>query len=336
MARLTAAPFAFAMSEDRDLAPKLARIGDHNQPIPLGELAALSDLDQDELALFRAEWPEFEQAHRRAVAQAMQELGEESLELDFREAFVAMLDDEDASVRVAAARGLNEDTRRSTLRKLLRTLADDPEEAVQAAVATTLGAWTLQVAEGDLDSRFSDEIEQALLAAYNDSSRPLLVRQRLLETLGYLGDQPAVLAAIEAAQRHPDESWQQSALCAMGHTSLKRWLAPIKQAFGHKSPALRFEAVRAAGELADIALTLVPDVARLAADRDIEVSTTAIWALGQIGGPASKRFLEQLAKEGEGARLEAASEAISEVQFFDDPMGNIALADDDDDEWDEE
>ncbi|HYG26348.1 MAG TPA: HEAT repeat domain-containing protein, partial [Caulobacteraceae bacterium] len=266
MARLTAAPFAFAMSEDRDLAPKLARIGDHNLPIALGELSALSDLDQDEAALFRSEWPEFEPAHRRALAQAMQELGEESLELDFREAFVALLDDEDATVRVAAARGLNEDTRRSTLRRLLRTLNDDPEEAVQAAVATTLGAWTLQIAEGDLDSRASAEVEQSLLAAYAEESRPTQVRQRLLETLGYLGDQPAVLAAIEAAQRHPDETWQQSALCAMGHSSLKRWVAPIKQAFGHESPALRFEAVRAAGELADLAKALVPNIARLTAD----------------------------------------------------------------------
>ena len=91
MARLTAAPFAFAMSEDRDLAPKLARIGDHNQPIPLGELAALSDLDQDELALFRAEWPEFELAHRRAVATAMQELGDEGFAEIQLQAFLAQL-----------------------------------------------------------------------------------------------------------------------------------------------------------------------------------------------------------------------------------------------------
>lgn len=338
MARQQSAPFACVMSEDRDLAPKLERIGDNSQPIKLGDLAALSDLADDDLALFQSEWPLFEQTHRRSLAQAMQELSEESLELDFRAAFLTMLeDDDDAAVRISAARGLIEDTRRSTMRRLLQALTNDNDETVRATVATTLGAWTLQVAQGDLDQRISSEIEQTLLAVFNDVTTAKSVRQRLLETLGYLGDHADIMQAIETAFHSADDSWQQSALAAMGHTGMKRWLPSVKEALDDDNEATRFEAARAAGGLADLARPILRDVARLSADDDIEVATTAIWALGQIGGDEAKRFLEKLAQEGEGARLEAATEALHELEFFDDPMGNLALADEaDEDDLDDE
>ncbi len=338
MARHPSAPFVYTMAEEeRDLAAKLVRIGDHIQPIPLGELKVLSDLDPDDLAIFESEWPTFETGHRRSLAQALQEVGEESLELDFREVFITLLDDEDAHVRVVAARGLLEDTRRSTMRRLLRVLTNDADEAVRASAATSLGAWTLRIAEGDLDARASSEIEQALLVVYNDPATPNQVRQRLLETLGYLGNQPAIVSAIKTAAAHSNEDWQQSAICAMGHTGRSNWVTPISQALSSDNPAIRFEAARAAGNLAEVARPLLANLAKLVADRDVEIATAAIWSLGQIGGDAARRMLEQLVQDAQGARLDMATEALNELQFFDDPMGNIALTgdpDDDDDELD--
>ncbi|HEY1011282.1 MAG TPA: HEAT repeat domain-containing protein, partial [Herpetosiphonaceae bacterium] len=315
----------------------LDRIADHTQPVPLGELKALSDLDEDGVDLLGAEWRAIEPSHRRAVAQAMQELGEASPELDFREAFVSFLGDEDPQVRTAALKGLWEDTRRSTLRKLLAAMAGDPDEGAREAAATTLGAWTLQIAEGRLDQRISDEIEQAIFAIYSDQKTPLTVRRRALEALGYLGEQPAIAAAIDEAHRSPDELWQQSAIFAMGRSGQTRWRAAIKQALGHGSPAMRYEAARAVGELGDQGRPLLQTMAPLVADHDTEVSLAAIWALGQVGGTAARRMLEGLVREAEGDRQEAAESALSELKFYADPMVSPPVEFDlDDDDEDEE
>lgn len=326
------------MTEEHDLQAALDKIGDHNQPVPLGELKALSDLDEDGVDLLSAEWPGIEPSHRRSIAQAMQELGEASLDLDFREAFVSFLGDEDPQVRIAAIKGLWEDTRRSTMRKLLAAMAGDADDGARETAATTLGVWAQKIAEGSLDQRASAEVQQALFATYRDAKAPLAVRRRALESLGYLGDQPEAAAAIEEAHRHPDEAWQQSAVFAMGRSVQARWRPLIKQALGHESPAMRYEAARAVGELADQGRPLLQLLAPLTADRDTEVALAAIWALGQVGGAPARRMLEGLVREAEGARQETAEAALSELKFYADPMVSPPVEfdlDDDDEDGDD-
>ena len=318
--------------EQPDFEEVLLPLLDHNQPLALGKLKVLSDLDDEQQAIFQREWADVEPSHRRSLAQNMQEIGEESLDLDFRAAFMLMLDDDDAQVRIAAVRGLIEDTRRSTLRRLLTIVQTDPDDGVRANAAITLGGWGLRAAEGDVDQRISDELRETLLSIYNDQATSPLVRQRLLETLGYWGDDEVVIAAINQALRHADLLWQQAAICAMGHSGTDRWLTTIKHHLSHEFAAIRFEAARAAGEIGEDAQSLVNMVARLVTDDDIEVVTTALWALGQIGGSAARRLLEQFARDGEGAKREAAAEALNELQFYADPIKPLPFDDDDEDE----
>ncbi|GAA5529735.1 HEAT repeat domain-containing protein [Herpetosiphon gulosus] len=318
---------------ERDIEEALAEIGDHNRPIVLSELKVFNDLDQDETEIFEIEWPRIEPSHRRNLAQAMQEVGEASLELDFRAVFSILLTDQDPTIRIAAVKGMAEDTRRSSLRRLSELLTTDSDDGVRANAAITLGAWALRAGEGNLDQRTNTELLQTLWAAFDDRQTSTLVRQRLLETLGYLADSdPRVNQEVGAAHQRLDDGWQAAALCAMGRTGLDQWLPTITTSLRSNEPLLRFEAVRAAGELGDLAESIVNHVARATADGDVEVATTAIWALGQIGGTAARRFLEQLVNDSEGVRREAAAEALKELQFFDDPIQSLPLDDDEDED----
>lgn len=322
---------------ERDITALLERLGDETAAHRLGTLAQLSDLDPDETETFSAEWSFFDPALRRELAQALQELAEASAELDFRAIFVVLTEDEEPVVRMAAARGLIEDTRRSTLSRLLTLLADDPDDSVRAAVASTLGAWTLSAAQGDYDEAMEQRLAKALLAVVHDAAASAEIRRRALEAVAYLGHMPAVQEAIEAADQRPEILWRQSTICAMGRSGQVRWLDTIAAALGSDEPGLRFEAARAAGELGDIAQPLVSGVARIALDGDLEVALAAVWSLGQIGGPSARRLLQQMLQQSEGSRLEAIQEAINELDFYDDPMANIALDDDEDwEDWEED
>ena len=320
-------------NEERNIEEVLEQLFANPETVKLGSLALLSDLDPDEAAVFQAEWTLLDPTYRRSIAQSMQELGEASLELDFRAVFLQLLSDTDPSVRHAAIRGLFEDTRHSTLTRILDILVHDADPAVRATAATTLGGWTLRIAQADVAPRTQELVQQTLFDVYHAPATPVEVRRRILETLGYLGNVDPVVAALTEAHQHPELPWQQSTLCAMGRTGMPRWLPTIQAAFAAPEAALRFEAARAAGEISDLARSVVPELANLAVDDDLEVATAAMWSLGQIGGDQARRLLERLAQSESGSRSTLATEALHELQFFADPLNSLPF--DDDQEWDD-
>jgi HEAT repeat protein len=98
---------------------------------------------------------------------------------------------------------------------------------------------------------------------------------------------------------------------------LPRWLPNFGAALSHISPALRYEAARAAGEMAEDARALVPRLAPLLDDGDSEVALAAIWALGQIGGDPARRALQRASKSSDETRSQAAAEALEELSLDD-------------------
>jgi HEAT repeat protein len=120
---------------------------------------------------------------------------------------------------------------------------------------------------------------------------------------------------IESSYHNQEQLMRESALVAMGRSMLPRWLPAIMRELESPSPALRYEAARAAGELADEARTAVPKLVPLCNDDDSEVALAAIWALGQIGGTAAKRVLEQIRKGQDDARRQAALDALEELDM---------------------
>jgi HEAT repeat protein len=78
---------------------------------------------------------------------------------------------------------------------------------------------------------------------------------------------------------------------------------------------LRYEAARAAGEMAEEGRKLLPTLLPLVNDQDAEVAVAAIWALGQIGGDAARKALGQLVKSQNPTRSQAAVEALDELSL---------------------
>lgn len=306
------------------ISKHIQTIGARDHTLAMRDLKPLSGLGRDERDDFWAAWRALPSARRGAITGAMVELAEDNVDLDFSEALFWCLDDSDAQVRRQAIEGLWENDSRQLLQRLIELLGGDPAPEVRAAAAVALSRFAYQAALGELDSDVAAALQQALLSASGDAGEPLDVRRRALESIGYYADLAETPRRIEQAYRSDEQLLRESALVAMGRTMLTRWLPQIAEALASPSPALRYEAARAAGELAEEASPLLPQVAPLINDDDNEVALAAIWTLGQIGGEHARRILQRVRKSRDEARSQAATEALEELSLGSDFGGRDA------------
>jgi HEAT repeat protein len=292
-------------------------IGASDHKLAMRDLKPLSGLGREDHAEFWPAWVAVMPRRRAEIARAMVELAEDDIELDFTAAQIWLLDDDDAEVRASAIDGLWENTSATLLHQLLRLMRSDPAPAVRAAATLSLSRFAYQAALDELDTRDIQALRDGLLAMILDMRQPLDVRRRALESAGYFSDADAIQRQIELAYASDEQLLRESALVAMGRSMLERWLPTIGRALENQSPALRYEAARAAGEMGEDARTLLPKLTPLLNDPDSEVALAAIWALGQIGGDTAKRMLQQLRKNADDTRSQAAADALDELSLGD-------------------
>jgi HEAT repeat protein len=170
------------------------------------------------------------------------------------------------------------------------------------------------------------------------------VRRRALESIAYAYSQE-VLAALEMAYYDDDDQMRLSAIVGMGRSCDQRWRDIILEELENTTPAIRYEAALASGELR--LQQAVPALARLLEDADLQVRHASIWALGQIGGTQAKELLladYDLADADTRAALEdaLAEQALAEGDldfvlyeiegdeddFLDDELYTLSTADD--------
>lgn len=302
---------------DMELSNYIRSIGTPDHQLAMRDLKPLSDLDPAERATFLAGWQAIEPERRTEIMRAMVELSEDNVDLLFQRVMQWCLDDDEASVRAAAIEGLWESESPSVLRSLLNLLRTDANQQVREAAATGLSRFAYLAELGELDDRDADELLQGLLSMVQDQSQPLDVRRRALEAVGYFASEEDVLRQIERAYSADNPELKESSIVAMGRSMLPRWLPTIAREMESRSPALRYEAARAAGEMGEEGRPLVARVARLLGDKDTEVALAAIWALGQIGGDAARRMLREASKSDSEARIQAAAEALAELAVED-------------------
>lgn len=302
------------MAEPGDFLPTLTRLADTRRKLAHAELRGLSDIGRESEGRFLAAWSAIDSRRRRAIMRAMVDLAEENVDLDFRDVFVACLDDDDAEVRQTAVEGLWEDDRPRVMRRLLAVFADDEDESVRARAALGLGRFAYQAALEELATEDARQLRAVLVGAAANLDLPPDVRRRALEGAGYFSgaDVDQAIAGAYASGAAPLKA---SAVAAMGHSLDTRWMPIIKAELQSSEPLLRFEAARAAGELGEEAGALVPLLVPLAQGEDAEIYTMAIWALGQVGGETARRALRNLAQGDESARQAAAQEALSELEL---------------------
>ena len=279
-------------------------------------LTHLSDLSAEDRAELREVWPTLPVEQRRRIISSMVTLGEDNIELDFRQVFLMSLEDSDPQVRLSGIEGLYEDESRVLLLKLITLLKSDPEERVREAVAKALIRFTY-LAECDKLGSQAGSLRAALIAAACDKKETPDVRRRAVEALGNYHDDPEVQRLIEESYVRGGKP-AESAVFAMGRSMDERWQQVVMDELESDHPSMRYEAARAAGEMS--LEDALPFLVRMVNDSDTEVRLAAVWALGQIGGKPAVEALAPILKSKEPAMREAAKEAMSEIAFAANPL----------------
>lgn len=311
------------------LSGKTSRLTDILESLRAGKtnrrtLYGLSNLERGEAEQVWAVWSELPVRTRRKMAQMMVDIAESDFEVNFDEVFRLVLEDPDATVRLAAVDGLWESEDVRLVPVLAGILRNDLAAEVRAAAATSLGRFLLSGELGKIRSRPHQQAFQALLAACTNEKEELEVRRRALESLAYSGEDE-VADLIRAAYRHPDERMRISAVFAMGRSADDRWAAEVMRELHSPSPQMRYEAARACGELELTAA--VPHLLELLEDVDAEVQEAAIWALGQIGGDEARQALDACRRSDNEALRSAARDALRELEFLHGDVGAFLLLD---------
>jgi HEAT repeat protein len=304
---------------DQGFMPALNKILEGKETIPYHHLKSLSNLTRENLVLFRQSWPTTPTLRRQQIVQAMTQLTEDNLDLNFRDVLLICLEDPDPEVRMAAIEGLDDDESYILLERLIGIAADDPSTKVRCQAALSLSRFAYIIETSDCMGDYREPLLELLLALFENTTCPLDLRRRAIEAVSYLGGAPRVEEAISTAYSSSEREMRISALHAMGHHMDRRWRPIIERELGNSDPELRYEAALASGEMGDP--ELVPLLAPLLEDKDHEVARAAIWSLGEIGGELARRLLERCLKRSEPDIREAAEEALHILHFFQDPLG---------------
>jgi HEAT repeat protein len=284
-------------------------------------LLFLSDLSQEDRETFRQLWPAVPVERRREIVEMLAAMAEENIELFFRRVFLEGLEDGDAQVRASAIEGLFEDNSRVLLGRLTEMVRRDPSDDVREAAATALGRFTY-LSQCDKLGNGSEAamLRAALLESARDEAEEEDVRRRSIEALGYLADDTEIQDLIAGAYETGGQQ-AESALFAMGRNMDPRWQPTVLNELESQRPAMRYEAARAAGEMA--LEDALPLLTRLIDDPDLEVRLAAVWALGQVGGKPAAEALVKALRSDNPAMREAAQEAMEEIAFSANPLNIV-------------
>lgn len=324
----------YTQMPDFDEVEKALRDNDH--PFPAQMVYAFSDISAKNLSCLSEVWPEVWTERRRGLLEDMETLSEADTLLFFDNVALMCLQDEDPVARATAIRLLWQTEDPAIAPRLINLLENDSESIVRAAAATALGVFVYM---GELEEIDQDTYQQVLnvLLRSHLSSDDVLVRRRALESLGY-ASLSEVTDYIQQAYDTSDEEWLQSALFAMGRSYDDRWHNHVLRMMDHPDSLVRYEAVRAAGELEiKAARELLFDLLEEGTD-DEDLYQAAIWSLTKIGGSSVRSLIEASLEDAEDDREAQFLEDALENLSFTEMSGNFDLmavgeSDEEDDDW---
>jgi len=295
----------------------LAELNDESKPLVLSQLADLSSLSPEELAIFRGAWARIGVARQRQVIHHLVELAEMDCRLNFDDVFRVCLGDSDEMVRAKSIEGLWECESRSLIDAYIDLLREDGSEMVRAAAAMALGRFALLAELEKLRQGDGAKVADALFAAIDDDRERLEVKRRAIEAISPLS-LPRVKEIIGEAYESDNVSMRVGAIYAMGRNGDPAWLPVLLQELGSLDAEMRFEAAVACGEMGDGGA--VPHLAGLIHDADSQVKLSAIAALGEIGGDEAEEVLRECLSYHDEQVAAAAAEALEELEVSEDPL----------------
>ena len=299
----------------------LADLGDPNKRPAATQLVNFSELDDIELSRFGEAWTEMDGSRRYLIITDLTELAGDNVDLNFDAIYKIALRDEEPELRSAALKGLNEYEGRDLIPVLVDVLRNDPDADVRREAAVTLGRYALAAELGQLPPDDLAMIREALFESAEDLEEDEIVRGRAIEALGAIsGEETENL--IESIYEE-DNMWLKiGAVDAMGRSCNPMWIPLILREMENVVPEMRHAAAFAAGEIGeDDAVEALKRMAVMDPDREVQLA--AVHSLGEIGGAQAKVALKAVLFEGEESLEEAVQEAISEIEFNEDPLGSI-------------
>jgi len=275
----------------------IAALKDLTQPFPSRMLRSFSDLSRKDLRTLEGLWSEIDPIRKLSLFEDLESIAEKDTLVNFDEFAKLGLADEDPAIRVMAIRLLWECEEPILIPIFVEMLLSDGVEDVRAAAASALGKY---VYLGELDSiadHLKISVVQNLLDVVSGDDLPL-VRRNALESLGYSSNAKVPRLILQALESE-DNLWKQSALCAISRSADEQWSDTVIHYLSNSESELKFEAVRAAGELElsearDILLQILEEN-----EDDLELRYASIWALSQIGGEGIKEIFEEMIKKSD-------------------------------------
>lgn len=293
-------------------------LSDPAKRITSEQLTSLSQLDDDERRQLAELWPRMEVTRRLSVLGAMTDMAQDNVELNFDSVFKLALSDEEAEVRATSLRGLYEYEGRDLLRPLIELLREDEDTAVRREAAIALGRYAMAAELGHLAESDLDVVRDALFESAEDEMEDELVRARAIEAVGVIsGEETENL--IESIFREESLWLKVGAVDAMGRSASEIWLPTLIEEMENPAPEMRHAAAYAAGEIGSEE-AIQPLRGLAIHDPDREVQLAAIHGLGEIGGPAAVVALKSVLYEGDDELREPVQEAITEAEFYDEPL----------------
>ncbi len=291
----------------------VTELKDDLKPFPPKYLHRFSDLEGKELALLKNAWDSLSEKRKTHLLQDLEELSDSETLVCFDEVARIGLGDTSPAVRSISARLLWESEDVTLIPIFLGMMERDKDAGARAAGAAALGRYVLIGEIEELSPEQHQHVEDSLLLVCTGKDLPI-VRQRALESLGY-SERPEVPILIEKALDSPDFAWIACGLFAISRSLDPRWEKQVLKYLDHQDDDVRFEAIRAAGEL-ELESARQPLINLLeSGEEDGENRLAVIWSLSQIGGDEVQETLEKCLEDCDDEEAEYIEEAITNLNF---------------------
>lgn len=302
------------MLNKKNFAEVLTALLDNDSPFPPRFLERFSDLDPNESLKLKQIWTNIRLQRRVDLMDDLEKLSDVETLVQFEEVAKIGLEDSDPRVRVVGIRLLWEVDDRHLIPSFLRLMKEDPSEEVRAAAATALGKYIYLGELEEIPQSTYRLLEDELLQVISSTEKPS-VRQKALEAISFSAREEAI-ELIRTAYESGDHNWLISALLAMGRSGDDRWEETVLSHLQDEDSELRFEAVRAAGELS-LAAARQP-LLEMLTEEGLEEDTrfAVIWSLSEIGGRGVREVLEALRDSSEDEEMtDFLEEAFVNLEF---------------------
>lgn len=308
---------------------ELQKLTEEDAVLPVGVIYGLSDLYGEELALFKQGWGKLGTEQRRKTISILSETTDEVFDLDFSEVSYVGLQDPDPQIRENALDLVWYDFSPTTFEAIMR-LANDEATTVRAAVMSGLGRFIMAGELAEFDMAMAERAQEVVLRYYDDLREDVDVRRRALEAISH-SSHPRVPQMIQESYEHEETLMRASAIFAMGASCDRQWEETVLEELESDAPEIRYEAVRAAGEL-ELERAIMP-LTEYAYAEDEEIKIQAIYALAEIGSNEARRVLNDLAALAEESAdedlLDIIADAIDMMMLMDgDFFGLFSYMDD--------